>query len=341
MRIFVRSLNWLGDAVFQAPALRLLHARMPEAELFIQAKPSVAEVVRAYGLGEVLPWEEGPLARGRQIRALGADVALLLPKSFGSAVDAFLGRVPQRIGWGGQGRNPLLTRVLKRWDDSDHYALRFRSLVASALGEGENPATSAVLQLPRVWAEAAAPLLQDVKDPFVVLAAGASGGLAKQWEPAQWKALLKNIGAAGYRVLVVGKREEAALGAFLAEGERSVLDLVGRTDLRQLGGLAAGASLVVANDSGLLHLASALGAPLLGIYGPTNPGTSHPLGRRARALWNRVECAPCHKRNCPIDHRCMRGLETDSVWAVARDLLEDREANSPFLVPRPSLPGIL
>ena len=98
MRIYVRSLNWLGDAVFQAPALRLLRQLRPEAELLIQAKPSVAEVVRAYDLGEVLPWEDGHLARGRRIRALGADVALLLPKSFGSALDAFLGRVPERLG---------------------------------------------------------------------------------------------------------------------------------------------------------------------------------------------------------------------------------------------------
>lgn len=341
MRIFVRSLNWLGDAVFQAPALRLLRQRRPEAELFIQAKPAVAEVVRAFGVGEVLPWKESVLARSRQIRALDADLALLLPKSFGTALEAFLGRVPQRIGWGGQGRDLLLTQTAPRWDDRDHYALRFRKLVLSVLGEGpEALATSCALELPPSWVEAADPLLRELEGPFVVIAAGASGGLAKQWEPPHWKALLGELAAAGYRCLVVGKAEEAELGRFLSEGNSRVLNLVGKTNLRQLGGLAGKAALVVANDSGVLHLAAALGAPLLGIYGPTTPETSHPLGSRAYAAWNRVNCAPCLLRRCPIDHRCMRDLGPGAVWGIAQAILEGRVPESPFLVPRPVLPGI-
>ena len=340
MRIFIRSLNWLGDAVFQAPALRLLKQQWPEAELFIQAKPSVAEVVKAYNLGEMLPWHEGTLARSQQIRNLHPDLALLLPKSFGTALDAFLGRVPERIGWGGQGRNLLLTRVAPRWNDQDHYALRFRTLVMSALGPGEHPSTSAALEMPSTWAEAATPILQELNGPYVLLAPGASGGIAKQWEPAHWKTLLQFITSAGYRALVVGKAEESELGAFLAEANPAVLNLVGKTNLKQLGGLAGQAALVMANDSGVLHLAAALGAPLLGIYGPTTPETSHPLGECAWALWNRTECAPCHKRVCLTDHGCMKGLEAPAVWKVAQALIEGRTPISPFLVKRPVLPGI-
>jgi heptosyltransferase-2 len=341
VRIFVRSLNWLGDAVFQAPALRLIKARWPEAELLIQAKPSVAEVVRAYGLGELVPWHEGRMARAAEIRALKADRALLLPKSFGSALDAFLARVPQREGWAGQGRSLLLTRRLPRWEDRSHYALRFRALAASFLGAGDSPATSAALALPAAWGAAAEPLLAGLEGPFVLLAPGASGGLAKQWEPIHWRALARTLAIAGYPSLVVGKAEEADLGAFVADGDPAVHNLVGRTDLKQLGGLAGRASLVLANDSGLLHLAAALGAPLLGIYGPTSPETSYPLGSRAWAMWNRVQCAPCFKRVCPIDHPCMMALGPEAVAPVARALLEGREPGpSPFLVPRPTLPGI-
>jgi heptosyltransferase-2 len=269
---------------------------------------------------------------------VNAELALILPKSFGTALDAFLGRVPQRIGWGGQGRNLLLTRLAPRWNDHDHYALRFRNLVAEQFGEGSE--TSAHLDLPPSWREAADPLLREGKEPYMLVAAGASGGVAKQWEPSQWKALLGDLGAAGYRCLVVGKAEEGELGSFLSEGNPRVLNLVGQTNLRQLGGLAASAALVVANDSGVLHLAAALGAPLLGIYGPTTPETSHPIGDRAFALWNRVACAPCLLRSCPIDHRCMTGMTPEAVGRVALAILEGRTPESPYLMPRPVLPGI-
>jgi len=341
LRIFIRSLNWLGDTVFQAPALRLLQKQCPDAEVFIQAKPSVAEVVRAFGVGEVLPWQEGVWARARQIRALKADRAILLPKSLGTGMEAFLGRVPERLGWGEQGRNLLLTRVLPRWDDRDHYALRFRKLMIDALAlTGELPETSAELKLPEVWADAALEVLPGDFGPFFLIAPGASGSAAKQWPPAQWKALLEHFTARGLRSVVVGTAREAELGGFLAQGNTGVLDLVGQTDLRALGGLAARASLVLANDSGLVHLAGALGARVLTVYGPTDPGTSHPLGPRAYALWNRVACAPCHQRQCPTDHRCMLGLSPEDVQVAASELLEDRPIRSPFLVSRPALPGI-
>jgi len=342
LRIFVRSLNWLGDTVFQAPALRLLRWSHPDAELFIQAKPSVAEVVRAYGIGEVIPWVgDGALARGRQLRGLKADMAILLPKSLGTGLEAFLGRIPERVGWGGQGRNLLLTRVLPRWSDEDHYALRIRRLMIDALGlSGELPAFGADMELPATWAEEAERVLPGSFGPFVLIAPGASGSVAKQWPAPQWKALLDQLTAQGLRPVLVGASKEALLGAFLAGSNPGVLDLVGQTDIRALGGLAARASLVLANDSGVVHLASALGTPVLALFGPTDPSTSHPLGAKSHALWNRVPCAPCHKRECPTDHRCMLELRPEEVLGVATALLEGREPRSPMLVERPALPGL-
>nr|WP_320132462.1 glycosyltransferase family 9 protein [uncultured Holophaga sp.] len=337
-RIFIRSLNWLGDTIFQAPALRLLRQTLPEAELFIQAKPSVAEVVRAYGIGEVLPWVEGTWTRAAQIRSLGTDTAILLPKSLGTGLEAFLGRVPERLGWGGQGRNLLLTRVLPRWSDGDHYALRFRKLMIDALGLGAGaPATGADLDLPSAWAEAAEAALPGHAGPLVLIAPGANGGVAKQWALPRWRALVEGLVAAGYRPVVAGTAREAALGTELSGGLPAVTDLVGRTSLQALGGLAARASLVVANDSGLVHLAGALGSRVLALYGPTDPATSHPLGRHAHALWNRVPCAPCFERQCPTDHRCMLGLEPGGVLEVALQLLQGLKPASPLLMERPPL----
>ncbi|HTL97895.1 MAG TPA: lipopolysaccharide heptosyltransferase II [Holophagaceae bacterium] len=342
MRILIRSLNWLGDAVMQAPALRLLKALRPGAELVFVAKPAVAEVVKAYGLGTVLPWSPKLLERARLIREAEADAALVLPKSFGTAMEVFLGRVPERWGWSAQGRRPLLTRALPRWDDSAHYALRFRALVAGALQAGSDlPTTVADLAPPLEWKAAAAPFLRDDGRPMALLAPGAAGGTAKQWPLSSWTRLAQRLAEEGIPVAVIGRQEEAELGRAMTEAVPGLLDLTGKTSLAALGGLLAEASLVVANDSGTMHLAAALGAPTLGIFGPTSPRTSHPLGRNARALWAEVECAPCYLRECPIDHRCMARLDPESIWPIAASVLEGEAPVSPLLAPRPALPGII
>ena len=341
MRVLIRSLNWLGDAVMQAPALRLLKALRPDAELVFVAKPAVAEVVKAYGLGPTLPWSPRLLERARLIRGAKADAALVLPKSLGTAMEAFLGRVPERWGWSAQGRGPFLTRALPRWDESAHYAVRFRALVAAALQAGpELPTTVADLAAPPEWRAAAAPVLRPDGRPMALLAPGAAGGTAKQWPLASWTGLGKRLLNEGVPVAVIGRPEEAGLGAAMAAAAPGLLDLTGKTSLAALGGLLAEAALVVANDSGTMHLAAALGAPTLGIFGPTSPRTSHPLGRSAHALWAEVECAPCYLRECPIDHRCMERLSPESIWPIAASVLEGRPPVSPLLAPRPALPGI-
>lgn len=342
MRILIRSLNWLGDAVMQAPALRLLKELRPDAELVFLAKPAVAEIVKAYDLGPVLPWSPSLLARAKAIRGVKADAALLLPKSLGSALEAVIGGVPERWGWGAQGRSVLLTRALPPWDDTAHYALRFRQLVAGALQAGPDlPATSADLAAPGAWEEAAAPFLRADGTPMILLAPGAAGGTAKQWPLSSWTALARRLLGEGFPVAVVGRQEEAALGRTMAEAAPGLLDLTAKTSLAALGGLLTRAPLVVANDSGTMHLASALGAPVLGIFGPTSPRTSHPLGRNAHALWAEVECAPCYLRECPIDHRCMTRLDVESIWPIASSMLEGRITASPLIMPKPSLPGII
>ena len=342
MRILIRSLNWLGDAVMQAPALRLLKQLRPDAELVFLAKPAVAEIVKAYDLGPVLPWSPGLLARASTIRRAKVDAALLLPKSLGSALEAVIGGVPERWGWRAQGRGILLTRALPRWDDSAHYALRFRSLVAEALeAESDLPDTSADLVAPDAWTEAAAPFHRADGLPMALLAPGAAGGSAKQWPIASWTALAQRLLKEGVPTAVIGRQEEAGLGQAMADQAPGLLDLTGKTSLAALGGLLSQAALVVANDSGTMHLAAALGAPTLGIYGPTSPKTSHSLGKAARAVWAEVECAPCYLRECPIDHRCMTRLDDESLWLIASSMMGGHSPASPLIAPRPPLPGII
>lgn len=342
MRILIRSLNWLGDAVMQAPALRLLKELRPEAELVLLAKPGVAEIVNAYGLGELLPWSETLLGRARTIRGAKVDAAILLPKSLGSALEAALGGAPERWGWGAQGRNILLTKTLSPWEETSHYALRFRRLVADALDAGRDlPETSADLVTPVSWEEAAAAVDRNGGAQWVLLAPGAAGGNAKRWPLSSWIGLAQRLVKEGFEVAVIGRQEEAALGRAMTEAAPAVSDLTGRTSLAALGGLLANARMVVANDSGTMHLAAALGTPVLGIFGPTSPRTSYPLGRNAVALWAEVECAPCYLRECPIDHRCMARLDVESIWPIASSMLGGRTAASPLIAPKPPLPGIL
>jgi heptosyltransferase-2 len=145
---------------------------------------------------------------------------------------------------------------------------------------------------------------------------------------------------AGYPIQVVGKTEEAPLGSYLAEAGPGVSDLMGRTNLRQLGALVTASALVIGNDSGVIHLSSALGTRVLTIFGPTSPRATYPTGADACVLWNQVACAPCFKRVCPIDHPCMRDLQAGEVWATAQALLNGQVPTSPHIVPRPDLRGI-
>jgi heptosyltransferase II len=341
-RVLVFAPNWLGDAVMALPAIADVRRRFEDARLVVAARRSVADLFRMVPLvDEVLPLQwRGRLWRSRGFRAdmtalrsARADVGLLLPNSFASAWLMMRAGVSERWGYATDMRGWLLSRPVARPADRMHQAEYYQRLVRG-LGI-ENGPLEPVLAVPAAAQEAARQLLAsrgwDGTGPLVVAAPGAAYGNAKRWPPAHFARLLDHLVTERRATCVLAGSEAdaeatARVRASASEGSRrSIIDLAGRTTLEELAGIMSVADACVSNDSGAMHLAAAAGVPLAAIFGPTNERETAPLVRRGRplaVLINPVSCRPCMLRECPIDHRCMAGLEPAVVASAVGSFLE-------------------
>jgi heptosyltransferase-2 len=319
-RIAVRAPNWIGDVVLSLPALRDLKRNFPGARIEVLARswvgelygavPEVAAVIESRGLRA-----DAAVLRGR------FDAGVLFTNSFGTALALAFGRVPERWGYATEARGPLLTRRAR-----PPAAIRGRSQVyyyrAMLAGVGLQVSASpdASLRCPDAWGEAAAQRMGN--GPFVGLNPGAAYGSAKRWIPARYAAAAERIaGERGARIVLVGGEAERPLAdAIAAALPAPPLDLCGRTSLAELVGVLSRLDLLLTNDSGPMHLASALGTPLVAVFGPTDWRETAPAGPGpARLVREDVDCAPCLLRECPIDHRCMTRVNVERVVQEARE----------------------
>jgi heptosyltransferase-2 len=266
------------------------------------------------------------------VEALRAfDVALLLPNSFQSAWMAKAAGIRERWGYASDARARLLTRAVPKTKDG-HQALYYQRLVTAL----DIPVDSAAPQIDvaeDVQARARQLLEGEGHAPgaaLVVFAPGAAYGKAKQWIPAYVATLIGRLARdRGITCVLVGSRADrpttdSIRKSFRDLGSGRVIDLVGRTSLESLAGVLAIADACVCNDSGAMHLAAAVGTPVIATFGPTNEHATRPLARPGRAadvLTHDVWCRPCMLRECPIDHRCMTGITPDRVLAAVTSVL--------------------
>ncbi|MGE0393235.1 MAG: lipopolysaccharide heptosyltransferase II [Vicinamibacterales bacterium] len=334
-RIVVLAPNWLGDVVMAEPAVAALRRAHPAAHLAVAARASVAGVLAFVpGVDEVVTFPAGATTRVEAARLAAGrfDTAVLLPNSFRSAWVARRAGIRRRAGFRGDGRSWLLTDAVER-PTASRPAVAVRQIdyylaLTTALGWVAGASVPRLLLTPAARAEAEAALAAHgitPESPFVVLAPGAAGGPAKQWVPGHAARLVERLVAGGtVRVVVVGAaadRPVAAevVGSLAPAARAGVVDLVGQTSLVALAGLLARARAVVANDSGALHLAAALGAPVAAVFGPTDERLTAPTAAdpaRVAVLTHHVWCRPCGLRTCPIDHSCMTGVTPERVFAA-------------------------
>jgi len=338
-RVVVFAPNWLGDAVMGLPAVRAVRVWAPSAHLAVAARPSVAalyamvpEVDAVVPLAPRAPITRPSAWRADAERLAGErfDVAVCLPNSFLSAWTARRAGIPERWGYNAQGRGAFLTRRVRRPAGLPHQADYYLTLTA-ALGLPAVPRV-APITVPETARAAAAALLGATGRPVVVMAPGAAYGRAKQWPPARFAEVAATLWRdRGMATAVVGAGGDAAAGAELREALRGLdggrlaldrlVDLVGRTDLATLAAVLERAHAVVANDSGAMHLAGAVGAPVIAVFGATNEHHTAPLPARAdqappRIVTHEVWCRPCMLRECPLGHQCMRGITAADVAAL-------------------------
>jgi len=330
-RIVIAPPNWLGDAVLAIPAMAAVRHAAPRAHLTVAAPGAVSALFQEdtkINPDAVLTL---PSSRRAAVAALAAgrfELGVLFPNSFGSAWRYRRAGISERWGYAASGRSLLLTRRVRRprRADAPHMVDYYRAL---ARGLGLTIGDDAPRITPsRTSVRAADALLGAAADGqrtcLVALAPGAAYGQAKQWPPVRMAELVARLVARGdTRCVVVGAAHDRpaarAIESWLRqeapEALAHVVDLVGRTSLGALVGVAARADVFVSNDSGAMHVAAALGRPVVAIFGPTDERATAPIGVR-EVLTEAVFCRPCLLRDCPIDHRCMKRIPTERVLAA-------------------------
>ena len=320
--VVVRGPNWLGDTVMALPALAALRAGMPGARITFVGR--WASLLRGQGVADDLIEYPRDRRRRRALnRALAgdpADLALLLPTSFEAALAAWRWRARRRIGFDGDGRRPLLTGAEPRPLPRQHQIDEYRRLV-EALGIAA-PADRPRLAVPPDAAaeHAVAALLRDAgiapgAKP-VGLHLGVAGGAAKRWPVESFAALADRLSAAGLAPLLLGGPEDAPLaGRALAAARSAPPSLVGKDRPALLPHLLARLGGLVSGDTGVAHLAAALGVPTVTLFGPTDPALTAPRGPAADLVVGPAPCAPCMLDTCPIEHVCMRAIASADVAA--------------------------
>jgi heptosyltransferase-2 len=329
-RVLLRAPNWLGDTVMAVPALRALRAALPEAELSVLGPWAPALLEAEPGLHRVLGVPAGWRARwaaARALRSAPPDLAVLLPNSFATALEARLTGARWRVGYAGDGRTALLTHAVPPPAARVHQVAEYLGLLA-VLGVATPPAPPRLHVTPARDQEARA-LLQRVgvetAGGAVAVQLGAALGPSKLWPADRLTALAAALEADGTPVVFLGSPTAGPLlDAVVRAGGGPVRSLVGRDHPALLPALLARFALLVAPDSGPAHVAAAVGVPVVALFGPTDPRLTAPLGSGHAALWRRPPCAPCFLPHCPIDHRCLRRLEVEEVLVAVRARLSAR-----------------
>jgi heptosyltransferase-2 len=338
-RILVRQMNWLGDAVLTLPAVEALGRRFPHAEILVLATRWVAGVFSDHpvvsGMIELQPpGIHGGLAGrwrlARELQQRGFDLAVLFPNSFDAALAPWLAGIPCRVGFPTDGRGWLLTHPVPFPSRAAgrHQAEHYLGIIRALGGDGT---LELRLPVPAGDRQAADGLLGEegirATDPILIVSAGAVYGGAKRWPAERFAAVADGVAErCGIRIVLVGSEgERPILDEVASRMRHSVSNLGGRTDLPTLMGLLARARLLVTNDSGAMHLAAAVGTPVLAVFGSTDARATQPLGSHHRIVREPVPCSPCLLRECPIDHRCMTRVSADRVLGEAMALLEARD----------------
>jgi heptosyltransferase-2 len=328
-RLIVRLPNWLGDTVMAVPALRALRTGWPDASVLV-AGPW-AHVLAGQGLADTLvtyprAWR-GRLATADTVRSFQGDLAVLLPNSLEAALSAVYWRARRRIGFAVGGRRLLLTdgvvRPAARLHQADEYLL-----LVEYLGLAADTRVPTLAPPPADGdARTRARRLLDEhvglpRAPRVALHIGADYGSAKVWPTERVVDACRALGGAGMVPLLLGAPRDAALASAIV-GATGVSSLVGRDDPALLPALLTEIDALVAGDTGVSHLAAALGTPAIVLFGPTDPTLTAPRGT-ATVLTHPVPCAPCHYRVCPIEHPCLDGIAAARVAAALAEALAVR-----------------
>ncbi len=331
-KILIAGPNWIGDLVIADTLFKLLKQSEPDADIDLLAPAwalPLAARMAEINVAIETPGGHGELALkarwrlARQLRRNAYSRAYVLPRSAKAALLPWLARVPRRTGYRGESRYGLVNDMRRVNPAHRSVAARYAAL-AFAPG-AELPVSlprPELLSDPATRAKTLARLgIGDDNAGAVVLAPGAEYGPAKRWPIAYFADLAARLAGEGRPVWVLGSTHERALGEAILARAPATRNLAGETSLVEAVDVLGAAAAVVSNDSGLMHVAAAVGAPLVAIYGSSSPRYTPPASARAKVMYRALPCSPCFARECPLGHlNCLRGIGVDEVHAAIHAL---------------------
>jgi len=336
VKILIRATNWVGDAIMALPAIRAVREKFRRAEIAIVGRPYVLDIYREQGIAdEMIAYDTAREHRGisgreklaAELRERKFDTALLLQNAFDAAWLAWRAKVPERIGYARDGRSLLLTEAIavpKSGEVPAHEKFYYLELIRRA-GWIENFSDTPWIAL-NVSKEkrksAHATLSEAGSSPGrarIAVGAGASYGSAKCWPPDRFAATLNGLAdKLDADVILFGTAGEAAVSAAIKAGlKRAPVDLTGKTAIVDLPALLSQCNLFIGNDSGAMHVAAAVGLPIVAVFGPTDPKGTVPVTPNCSVVQEKPYCSPCFLRRCPTDHRCMKAVTPAMVESAA------------------------
>ena len=330
-RILIIAPAWVGDAVISQPMLSLEKSRAPMGTIDVLAPPWVAPLYRRMPEVDTVfdaPFAHGELALGRRravaaaLRSRSYDRAIVLPNSLKSALVPWMAGIPVRVGYLGEQRYGLLNDR-RKLDEARLPRLvdRFAALALPA-----NQPLPPELPRPHLSVDLSNQAIQQAKlglkrqPAIVALCPGAEYGPAKRWPTPHFAEVARSHLARGRQVWIFGSGNDAAIGAEIADAAPGAVNLCGKTNLADAVDLIALSSMVITNDSGLMHVAAAAGCNVVALFGSTTPEYTPPLSPRARTISLNLECSPCFQRTCPLGHtNCLVQLKPDRVEQLIAD----------------------
>jgi lipopolysaccharide heptosyltransferase II len=337
--VLVMGPNWVGDAVMSTPVLANLRRGLPKAKIELLVPAYVAPLFEAHPCvdrvlirGQRLSWRQC-LAQVRALRHRRYDVALLLPNSFRAGLWTWMIRPPIRIGYATDGRHWLLTHAVSAEDVQPLRRKGAHSCKASANHQIETylrllvplqipvverlpllvPSSRAKVEAERLWACHGL----GREERVIGICPGAAFGPAKRWWPERFAALADRLmERLGIRVGLFGSPVDVPLIDHIRSlMHQPAISFAGQDTLSSFMALAARCRVLITNDSGAMHIAGAVGTPVVAMFGPTDPRRTAPMNPHATVLRHDMPCSPCFRTSCPFaDHPCMRLIEVENVY---------------------------
>lgn len=335
-KIFIRGVNWVGDAVMTIPAIRSLRIALRDAEISQLLRPTVASIFDKHpDINNLLIYEEsykgitGKINLINMLKSKSFSKAFLFQNAFDAAMLAFLAGIPERIGYNRDGRGFMLTNPVEfNGEDRKIHHIEYYLTLLRRAGIKAEYSIPYIFQSHEERSEARE-RLSKLKRPIIGINPGATYGSAKRWIPQRFAEIIIKVisNLDGSVVIFGGKNEEATameierftanMSEKLSEDEQHsrLLNLAGKTTLRELINLISECDALITNDSGPMHISYAVGTPLVAIFGSTSPALTGPPEEGNVVIRSNIECSPCFKRICPLNNiKCMEGITVDEVY---------------------------